>query len=596
MRRPPSVALRVVFLDYLAFYRTNWSEGKLCVCNEVAVKAAARRFLDRASCPEEGFSQFNVYSIAEKCLQAKGEQGGLVFPKLVRAFEFLELLCVNLFLSPWRKEIRSLKTFTGNFVYCMQSVLPKCIVEELLEKIGYVATAATEFSLVRKLNEEEAEQAAFEIFLARIECEDLLEITRDVRDSDLRDVLQKRAQTHWHPEGEADGTHQPSQRKEYMLNRGGNNTAGYSCPQQMYLANSQLAFEKVGNTELGGELSLSVITAESQPVSSEFNSSNQSQASASTTSCVKSSDSEDFLTKYSDIVIGQKPLHLTNLPLKASEDKNRPMGLIGPTLGPPAKALHSHTLLSPNASGPQALAILNDGALEVSCDHGTQESSQETIESEIRDAMNCLSVGESHPIDQPKELKGKSAIQHGNKLHIVMSLSREEDSYASDQLKVKQDGEEALMYPIEETTQEESTMYNEPQEFSPTRVKLTDSPGGHKDDFSVDLYSSDQFRNTIENAYPTGASKFNRLLVGISSPHQAHECYGHMGEPASSPCTILPTSTEMQYPGGIPDLQGGGDLEGRPLQSSLSDEVAFQTCIVKMNETSPDDYVLISKD
>lgn len=494
------------------------------------------------------------------------------------------------------------QTFTGNFVYCLQSVLPECIVEELLEKIGYVATAATEFSLVRKLNEEEAERAAFEIFLARIECEDLLEITKEVRDSDLGDVLQKRAQKHWHPEGEVDRKNQPFYGKESMLNRGGNKRPRDFCSPQIYLTNDQPALEKAANTELGGDLSLTVTTVDPQQVPSEFSSvqsSNQSQGDASTPSCVKSSDSEDFLTKYSDIVIGQKPLHLTNLPLKASEDKSWATGCMRTTLGPPPNMSRSQAVLSPNASGPQALAILNDTALEgreVSCNQGTQESTQEVIEANIRDAMNCLSVCGSYPMDQPKELKGESVIQQGNKLHLVMTLSREEDPYASKQLKVKEDTGGELIYPIEETRQAESITYDTPQEFSPSRVKLAEVPRGVKEDLSVDIYSSDQFPNTTKNAYPTTGLTFNGRLVGSPSPHRAPDCYRYIGEPPSSTCATLPSSSEFQFPSSSPDLQGRGDLQGHPLQPSCTDEVSFPTCVVKMNETSPEGYVVISKD
>ncbi|XP_048372263.1 uncharacterized protein LOC125443910 [Sphaerodactylus townsendi] len=599
MRRPPRAALRVVFLDYLAFYRTRWSEGKLCICNEAAVKAPARRFLASRSCPAGGSSQFNVPRIAEQCL--KKEQGRLVFRKLLKAFEFLELLCVNLFLSPWRKEIKSLKTFTGNFVYCMQSVLPKCVVEELLEKIGYVATTATEFSLVGKLNEEDAEQAAFEIFLARIECEDLLEITKDVRDSDLGDVLQKRAQKYLGPEGEVDGKYQPSHGKEYVLNRGGNKSSENFCSPQICWTNDHLASEEVENTELGGKPSLMGTSTDPQEVLSDFNSeqnSNQSQGDASVFSSVKSSDNEDFLTKYSDIVIGQKPLHLTSLPLKASEDQSQSTGLIRTTLGIPPSASPLQTVLSPNASGPQALAILNDVALEgreVSRCYRTQESSQETTESKIRDAMNCTSICGSRIVDQPKELKGESSVQPSNKLHIVMSLSRE-DPYTCNQLKVKEGSERGLIYPIEETTQAESVTYNRPQECNSSRVKPANIPGEDKEDFSIDLYSADQFPNTTEYAYPPGW-KSDRLSMGVSSPHQAPERHRYTGDRPGSTCTILPSSSEGHFfPANIPDLQDRGGLEGHSLQPSFTDEVSFPTCVVKINETNPEGFVLISKD
>ncbi|KFP86436.1 Spermatogenesis-associated protein 2, partial [Acanthisitta chloris] len=88
------------------------------------------------------------------------------------------------------------QTFTGNFVYYIQSVLPDDIVKAVLGKIGYVATTATEFSLVKKRNNEETKQTAFEIFLARIECETILEMTNEEKQGNLEQTLQKGAQVH----------------------------------------------------------------------------------------------------------------------------------------------------------------------------------------------------------------------------------------------------------------------------------------------------------------------------------------------------------------------------------------------------------------
>ncbi|NXX39068.1 SPAT2 protein, partial [Tricholaema leucomelas] len=137
-----------------------------------------------------------------RCRRARGERGGSVLRDLLRALEVLELLCVNLLLCPWRKEIRSLKTFTGNFVYYIQSVLPDDIVTTVLEKIGYTATTATEFSLVKKRNNEETKQTAFEIFLARIECETILELTSEEKHGNVEKTLQKRTKMHQHHQDE----------------------------------------------------------------------------------------------------------------------------------------------------------------------------------------------------------------------------------------------------------------------------------------------------------------------------------------------------------------------------------------------------------
>ncbi|KAL6036230.1 hypothetical protein STEG23_023966 [Scotinomys teguina] len=39
------------------------------------------------------------------------------------AFSMLETLAINLFLLPWKKEFRSIKTYTGPFVYYVKSTL-----------------------------------------------------------------------------------------------------------------------------------------------------------------------------------------------------------------------------------------------------------------------------------------------------------------------------------------------------------------------------------------------------------------------------------------------------------------------------------------
>lgn len=94
-----------VLRDYLAYYAGRGAEGELAVCDEVSLKARARRLLGPRRC-----GALDVCSVAERCRRARGERdGSSVFRDLLKALEVLELLCVNLLLSPWRKEIRSLK-------------------------------------------------------------------------------------------------------------------------------------------------------------------------------------------------------------------------------------------------------------------------------------------------------------------------------------------------------------------------------------------------------------------------------------------------------------------------------------------------------
>lgn len=486
------------------------------------------------------------------------------------------------------------QTFTGNFVYYVQSVLPEGLVERLLEEIGYVATTATEFSLVRKLNEAEAGQAAFDLFLARIECEDIFEMAKDVKDSDLGDILQKGAQRHWPSEEAPVRKPQPSQRTEY-------GTAGRSselpscCSLQLVMpTEGKLALDSAAE----GRLGLHFPADESQPPVPEFTSEpnrNQSQESASENTCVKSTDSEDFLTKYSDIVIGQKPLHLAHPSPKASEHQTQATGLM---LGPPAEGKQPLTRLSPDASGPQALAILNDATLECEayCACRSPRACQEAIELKLRDAMKCLSVHSADLTDKPKELKG-SAVQRYNEIISACHLSREEThDLASTPAKLKtlEDSIEGLMYPTEETAQPELSRIGL-QEFGHSRMKLTDRPGASKKSFSVDLYSSNQFCNTIEHESPSVGSDYDQLVVGIPGTHGAGEGFRDISGPSGA--------TPVNHPGA---QCGGGPLaenrckrdpEGHPLPSPLADEDAlFGTCIVKMNDADTEGYVVISKD
>ncbi|XP_066494072.1 uncharacterized protein [Tiliqua scincoides] len=575
---------------YPEFYRARWAQGGCGPCQDPALKSRARA-------GEGGPGRWDVRGIAEASAGARGERpGGALFAGLARAFGFLELLCVNLFACPWRSEIRALKTFTGNFVYYVRSVLPDGIVERLLEEIGYIATTATEFSLVRKLSESEAEQAAFDLFLARIECEDIFEMAKDARDSDLGDILQKRAQKHWPPEGALVQKHQLSQRQEYGMTGSTSKTQGCCSPQQATPAEVRLAFDDAAN---GG---LKFTTDESQPLDPEFSSepnTNQSHGSASENSCVKSTDSEDFLMKYSDIVIGQKPLHLANLSPK--EMKTQATGLISTMLGASADGKRPPTVPSPDASGPQALAILNDVTLESGVCYGcrSQGSSQEAIELKIRDAMKCLSVHESDSTDKPKELKG-NAIQHSNKIISACHISREEEtrdlSSTSAKLKIMEDSMEGLIYPVEETAQPELNRSRiDIQEFSHSRMELTDPPGPSKGSLNVDLYSSSQFCNTTRYKYPSVHSDQAQLLTGIPDAHRTSEGFRDISRPSGSSLVIPPG---VKCGGGpLAENQHRGNPEKCPLHSSFTGEDAsFDTCIVKMNDADTEGYVVISKD
>ncbi|XP_006269891.2 uncharacterized protein LOC102565681 [Alligator mississippiensis] len=589
----PAPARQDLLMDYLAYYGTKWLEGKLVACNETTIKTKARHFLEGG----ESFSRFNFYGIAENCFKMKKEQGGNTLRNLIKAFEFLELLCVNLFLFPWRKEIKSLKTFTGNFVYCIQSVLPEDVVKTLLEKIGYIATTATEFSLAGKINEEETKQTAFEIFLARLECEMILEMTNEEKHSDLGDILQKRAQMHWCQEDNEDRASQSPESENSENQRKKENSETPSClaTQEKSSTNKEISFESAGNSKIKEEFNWLA-----SPPSTHTLQGCQRQGKGSVRSHREHSDSEDFLKKYSDIVIRHKPIFNENLPLTAfekprdSQSEERVLAIAAQS----TTGKVSPTPLSPGASGPRAFAIFHDTDI-----YKVQEIPEEAIEAEIKDAMGCM---HPDPADQPKELK---SLVYSNSLGTEHSLSREEIAACEvpssfSKQKIKEAREEGLMYPMEETAQPESITYTSKndkdiRECSSTKMKCTYATNAQT--AQVDPSSSRQLCHTpAATEYPIICSENKRLLMDAPGTHSAPEGIRHIREPPHL-TYIPPQSIDAQLPGGSnPTAHGRRNLlapEGGSLESFSCDTVVnCENCTAKINETNPEDYVIINND
>uniref|UniRef100_A0A8C5SYX4 Spermatogenesis-associated protein 2 PUB-like domain-containing protein n=1 Tax=Laticauda laticaudata TaxID=8630 RepID=A0A8C5SYX4_LATLA len=566
--RPPSAGPREEVLQgYRAFYRARWAEGDLRLCDEAPLKSRAG--LLRAA----RAGQWEVGAMARSCGRMRGRRGAqqeeeeagsaaALFRRLSRALGYLELLCVNLCLSPWRKEIKSLKTFTGNFVYCVKSIFPESVVQQLLSEIGYVATSATEYSLVRKLNEVEAENTAFEIFLARIECENLLEVARDMKDSNLADILQMRAQKHSLPGVGLTKKQEHSQTKEEITVGESNGTPN---PAMAYLSHSQHVFKEQDKTEQGESFGLRCITTEAQPAASkqttELNRNQNQTEEISTHSCIRSTDSEDFLIKYSDIVIGQQPLHFSASSSSSRATKEEAW-LTETRMGLPTCRAETLPHLPSDESGPQALAILNDSTVvsKAPCDYQIQ---QMRIGSKICNVMKRLSIPGSDTIDEPKELKGSMAQESPNSSNNLALMVEKP--------KPKEDYVEKLMYPVEETAWPESARsHGAPGEHY--HPEMNSANFSCRDNYNMDLYSSDHFSHITGCRYPTPGPSYSR----------------HLGVPILT----CPVPTEDQYCG---DSSAGirHRRERYPLHSSLAD---FDTHGVHMNEPSLESYVVVKKD
>ncbi|GCC31955.1 spermatogenesis-associated protein 2 [Chiloscyllium punctatum] len=147
--------------------------------DDAGIKKTATSLLDLyRQDSSERFKVFRFYDIVENALRMVRTSS---LSALLTAFGILETFCTNLFLYPWKKEFKTIKTFTGHFVYYIKSALCEEDIWNILYQIGYHLEKET-FELKNKVNANFVKLISFELFLARIECENLLEICSQIKD------------------------------------------------------------------------------------------------------------------------------------------------------------------------------------------------------------------------------------------------------------------------------------------------------------------------------------------------------------------------------------------------------------------------------
>uniref|UniRef100_A0A3B3UKT1 Uncharacterized LOC106959549 n=1 Tax=Poecilia latipinna TaxID=48699 RepID=A0A3B3UKT1_9TELE len=150
-------------------------------------------FEDYRSC----FLRPGAEAVTERCVV--GTDGRKHLAAFIKATEMLESLCINMFLQPWKKEIRSLKTFTGAFVYCLLPVLSSSTIQAVLACMGYRPSSdapQSEFTLSSDADADRALLLGFELLLARLECCRLLDLLLEhqLGPQEWLDVLQRSKQ------------------------------------------------------------------------------------------------------------------------------------------------------------------------------------------------------------------------------------------------------------------------------------------------------------------------------------------------------------------------------------------------------------------
>ncbi|XP_056250512.1 uncharacterized protein si:ch211-189a15.5 isoform X2 [Seriola aureovittata] len=170
------VSRQELYEDYVKCYRQPCPEARPCRDERLLKKAA--QYLLRE--PESGgiFTVFPFYQAVAEDHEALSTDCRRHLSAFIKATELLETLCVNLFLQPWKKEFKTLKTFTGPFVYRLLPVLSSFTIQSVLASIGYLPNTDaphSEFRLSEDADPDRAILLGFELLLARVECSNLLE-------------------------------------------------------------------------------------------------------------------------------------------------------------------------------------------------------------------------------------------------------------------------------------------------------------------------------------------------------------------------------------------------------------------------------------
>ncbi|KAF7655026.1 hypothetical protein LDENG_00061890 [Lucifuga dentata] len=149
--------------------------------------------------PGQRFRMLRFYEVLENSLRC--QRGGNL-KSLEKAFHTLETICTNLLLFPWKKEFRCIKTFTGPYVYHLQSAISDAELRTLMRTIGYSCDHESQFHLQEHSGgANHLRQLAFELFLAQAECRLLGEVVALARGSasELEALeLRRDGAGHWH--------------------------------------------------------------------------------------------------------------------------------------------------------------------------------------------------------------------------------------------------------------------------------------------------------------------------------------------------------------------------------------------------------------
>ncbi|KAM6339572.1 spermatogenesis-associated protein 2 isoform 2-T2 [Alca torda] len=177
-----------LFRKYVQFHecKLNASDNKQRPINDEYLRVAAAALLCLPKIdPFYRFRLIKFYEVAENSLRSVKSSS---LHSLHNAFSMLETVGINLFLYPWKKEFKNIKTYTGPFVYYVKSALTEDDVRQILNYMGYVQELGTMYKLKEQVDAIQVKMVSFELFLAKVECAQLLEIHLQVKDKGYSEI------------------------------------------------------------------------------------------------------------------------------------------------------------------------------------------------------------------------------------------------------------------------------------------------------------------------------------------------------------------------------------------------------------------------
>ncbi|CAH2324424.1 Hypothetical predicted protein [Pelobates cultripes] len=549
-----------LYQEYISYYEDRSRDGNISLCDKQDVEGL--RHIVSVCSPSAELRGSHFQIIVENYRRRLGEQQrqGLL-KTLLKGFAILELICINLFLYPWRKEIRTLKRFTGNFVYYIEPVIPGHTLKKTLQRVGYTIITETEYIIGRKINTEEAKQVAFELFVARIQCQELIQLINQGKTDCLEPLFTESSCEKDEGGGtECKNAEEPSTDKNMHILLGFSKIEGFD-KQEFKCKIKELTTKGLENRVLEESLA-SPLKPESVHDDSEGYFS-------------KPLDSEEFINKYSDLNLAQKPIfprhESKTINMKTYEKKTNQW--IKPLLEESNKYLLGLESSSVNA---MANPKYSDEAGWSKAMEFVQEPVSEA-RGESSDAMNYS------PGWHKSNIEGNFGNMPHNDSRVDYSRSTKHGQPLERsviKLKMEKINNVFLPYPTEETLPPNSKAPTSDNELTNTESK---------------------WKLAVCEDHFSGGSTSNTVNVGLCTPkltfpmNKAVECSGdienisHLREPPNS--TYIPPGGVERHIGKISDLQPEEDQS----LSQSSDIVQIDETIYKMNTDTREDFVIITR-